>query len=119
MKWAEVLKCVVVFVLLSPYDSEQYEFMNRVATHKLLDDLPIFKALLDKFLTNEIMEMKELRAVYEAEMNSTEAFPNDNQVNARTCSAKAIFVGTMVTCKRILLNNACLCRSSAPNGGRT
>eukprot|EP01048_Picozoa_sp_COSAG05_P002031 COSAG05_NODE_75_length_21588_cov_303.091438_10_plen_117_part_00 len=78
-KWAEVLKCVVVFVILSSHDSEQSDFMNRVASHKLLDDLPDFKALIRKFLTSEIMQMSELVATYKDEMNSTAAFPLANQ----------------------------------------
>jgi 26S proteasome regulatory subunit N5 len=80
-KWADVLQCVVIFVLLSAHDSEQSDFMNRVASHKLLDDLPQFKALLQKFLTDEIMAMSDVKAEHETQMKAQEAvFPADNPV---------------------------------------
>ena len=80
-KWVDVLKCVVIFVLLAPHDSEQSDFMNRVATQKLLDDLPDFKALLRLFLTDEIMKMADVTSAYKDKMVAQQAaFPSDNQV---------------------------------------
>eukprot|EP01045_Picozoa_sp_COSAG04_P049839 COSAG04_NODE_19856_length_406_cov_3.029316_1_plen_135_part_11 len=53
-KWAEVLKCVVIFLILSPHDNEQSDFINRVATEKMLEELDTFKSLVKKFVTDEI-----------------------------------------------------------------
>ena len=77
-KWAEVLKCVVIFLILSPHDNEQSDFINRVATHKMLEELPTFKSLVKKFVTDEIFQMSDLTATYEAEMSAQAlAFPAD------------------------------------------
>ena len=77
-KWAEALKCVVVFLILSPHDNEQSDFINRVASHKMIDELPAFKSLIKKFVTDEIMKMSEVLSTYQGEMAVVDAaFPAD------------------------------------------
>jgi 26S proteasome regulatory subunit N5 len=83
-KWAETLKCVVIFLILAPHDNEQSDFINRIAVHKQLDDLPSFKSLTKKFVTDEIFKMTDLTAAYEAEMAAVgAAFPADKSELAK------------------------------------
>jgi|EP01043_Picozoa_sp_COSAG02_P011634 26S proteasome regulatory subunit N5 len=83
-KWAEVMKCVVIFLILSPHNNEQSDFIHRIAGHKQLDDLPAFKSLVKRFVTDEIFKMADLTAAYQAEMNAVgAAFPADKSELAK------------------------------------
>ena len=72
-----MLKAVVLFIILAPYDNEQSDFMNRVAEHKLIDETPAFKQLIRQFLTQQIMKASDLKATY-GESWLTAAIPTDN-----------------------------------------
>jgi len=61
-KCAEILKATVVFLALSPYDNEQSDLVARVAAEKKLKDVPEFKALLQSFITQEIMPWTKVEA---------------------------------------------------------
>ena len=54
--------------MLSPYDKEQWDQMQRLATEKKLEQLPMFKQLLKLFITKEIFHFAELKAGLEAEL---------------------------------------------------
>jgi len=62
------LKLQVVYLVLAPYDKEQFDAMNLLATQKKLEELPMFKQLLKLFITKEIFHFTELRAGLEAEL---------------------------------------------------
>jgi len=59
---AKVLKATVVFLALSPYDNEQSDLVARVAVEKKLADVPEYKALLQSFITQEIMPWTKVEA---------------------------------------------------------
>ena len=58
----------VIYLVLSPYDKEQWDQMQRLATEKKLEQLPMFKQLLKLFITKEIFHFAELKAGLEAEL---------------------------------------------------
>merc|ERR1719223_276042 len=62
------LKLQVIYLVLSPYDKEQWDQMQRLATEKKLEQLPMFKQLLKLFITKEIFHFAELKAGLEAEL---------------------------------------------------
>ena len=46
LKWMflfQALKCVVLFVILAPYDNEQSDLLHRVKADKALDEQPKYK----------------------------------------------------------------------------
>lgn len=69
-KKTEVLKCAILYLLLSPYDNEQSDLIHRIQEDKQLEDLPVYKNLLKLFTTNEIMRWKDLVTTYEAELRT-------------------------------------------------
>ena len=62
------LKLQVIYLVLAPYDDKQYEQMQRLATEKKLEQLPMFKQLLKLFITKEIFHFAELQAGLESEL---------------------------------------------------
>eukprot|EP01130_Rhizamoeba_saxonica_P012196 TRINITY_DN5124_c0_g1_i1.p1 TRINITY_DN5124_c0_g1~~TRINITY_DN5124_c0_g1_i1.p1 ORF type:complete len:443 (-),score=103.53 TRINITY_DN5124_c0_g1_i1:110-1411(-) len=64
------LKLIVLFVSLSEHDNEQSDLMNRIYLDPLLDQIPEFKELVKKFLTDELIQRKEIAAHYRDEFLS-------------------------------------------------
>ena len=62
------LKLQVIYLVLAPYDKDQWDQMQRLATEKKLEQLPMFKQLLKLFITKEIFHFAELKAGLEAEL---------------------------------------------------
>lgn len=54
-KQLEILKCVVLYLLLSPYDNEKYELLHRTNEMRELERLPAHKALLELFIRQELI----------------------------------------------------------------
>jgi len=55
VQWREALKSVVIFLVLSPFDSEVSDLLHRLKLDKKVQELPISKLLLDLFTTNELI----------------------------------------------------------------
>ncbi|CAH1793593.1 unnamed protein product [Owenia fusiformis] len=86
----EALKCMVLYLCLSPYDNEQNDLIHRTKEDKLLEDLPLYKQLLKQFITQEIMQWGELSRLYESELRqgspqntATDVFANTEEGNKR------------------------------------
>jgi len=67
------LTCVVVYLVLSPYDNEQHDLVHRVLADPNLDQLTVYKDLLTLFTVEEVMRWKDLCAHYETELRVTSA----------------------------------------------
>lgn len=39
----QALKCVVLCIILAPYDNEQADLIQRVKTEKFLEDIPLYR----------------------------------------------------------------------------
>jgi len=72
MKWQKALKSTVLYVLLSPHDSEQSDLLHRVKLEKRLDDIPKYKQLIECFTNQELMQLQHFVANYEHELREGE-----------------------------------------------
>lgn len=54
-KQLEVLKCLVLYLLLSPHDNEKWELLHRINEMRELEQLPEHKALLELFIRQELI----------------------------------------------------------------
>ncbi|XP_059156503.1 26S proteasome non-ATPase regulatory subunit 12-like [Physella acuta] len=64
-KMKEALRCVVLYLVLAPYDNEQSDLLHRVAQDKNLEEITFYQKFLKKFTTNEIMNWTFLCRDYE------------------------------------------------------
>lgn len=39
----KMMKCAVIYCILSPYDNEQWDMLNHLSKNKLLEDIPMYK----------------------------------------------------------------------------
>lgn len=65
------MKNVVLYIILSKYDNEQSDLIHRIAGEKLLDELPIYKEILEKFTTKEIINQAAFCQSYEKELRDS------------------------------------------------
>ena len=42
-KWTEVLKNIILFIVLSPYDNEQSDLLHRIYSDPNLSKLPLYR----------------------------------------------------------------------------
>lgn len=54
--WKDTLKNVVLYVLLAPFDHEQSDLMHRVYEEKKLQQLPVYKEVLECFKRQELLD---------------------------------------------------------------
>ncbi|KAN0060275.1 proteasome regulatory particle subunit [Thecaphora frezii] len=73
-KAADVLRNVVVFLALSPYNNEQSDLMARVEATEGLDIVPEHKNLLKCFTTPELMRWPGIETLYGPMLRSTPTF---------------------------------------------
>lgn len=64
-KKQEVMKDIVLYIILSPFDNEQSDLINRIAEEKYLEELPSYKELLKFFNTAEIINWTVLETQYQ------------------------------------------------------
>ncbi len=62
------MKNVVVYIVLSPYDNEQSDLIYRILKEKVMEELPVYKRLLEQFTTMELIEQERLCQLYEKDL---------------------------------------------------
>lgn len=67
-KGQQVLKSVVLYLILAPYDNEQSDLVHRVKDEKRLEEIPRYKELLQLFITMELIKYSALCENYESEL---------------------------------------------------
>lgn len=72
-KMKEALRCVVLYLVLAPYDNEQSDMINRVKEDKVLEQIPKYRELLKHFTTHELIQWKLLCQNFEAELKTGSA----------------------------------------------
>ncbi|KDN44380.1 putative RPN5-26S proteasome regulatory subunit [Tilletiaria anomala UBC 951] len=82
-KAADVLRNVVIFLILSPYDNEQSDLIARVELMDDLDKVQEHKNLLKCFTTAELMRWPGIEALYGPLLRNSAAFAPDADGNAR------------------------------------
>ena len=78
MEWRNNLKLLCIYSVLSPYSLEQSDLINRTNNEKKLEELPLYKSLLKRFLTTELMSWPSIRETYQEELNSFSEFSGDS-----------------------------------------
>ncbi|KAE8259029.1 hypothetical protein A4X13_0g1294 [Tilletia indica] len=71
---AEVLKHIITFLVLSPYDNEQSDLMARVELTEGLDRVPEYRNLLKCFTTPELMRWPGIETLYGPMLRATPIF---------------------------------------------
>eukprot|EP00088_Acartia_fossae_P060400 TRINITY_DN7231_c0_g2_i1.p1 TRINITY_DN7231_c0_g2~~TRINITY_DN7231_c0_g2_i1.p1 ORF type:complete len:289 (-),score=104.84 TRINITY_DN7231_c0_g2_i1:86-952(-) len=77
------MKNVVLFVVLAKYDNEQNDLIHRVKSEKILQDLPRYKQVLDKFTTSELINQEAFCQQFEAELRDGVQGSQQTQVFTR------------------------------------
>ncbi|ORY76609.1 PCI domain-domain-containing protein [Protomyces lactucae-debilis] len=73
-KWQDILANVVYFIILSPYDNEQSDFLHRIAADKRLLELPMHNELIKCFTTRELMRWPRIEEIYGVHLRKTPVF---------------------------------------------
>ena len=82
-KWRPILEKTCWFVVLSQAGPAQRSLLELTNADKRLDDLPLYKRLLMRFTTKEVIDWKELEADCKAEMEAQkEVFGADDDATA-------------------------------------
>jgi len=76
-----ILKHVVLYIILAPYDNEQSDLIHRIKQDKTLEEIPLYKELLSLFITAELIKWSGLVDIYETELRSkaTDVFSSTDQ----------------------------------------
>eukprot|EP00899_Mesostigma_viride_P029474 jgi/Mesvir1/9711/Mv12183-RA.1 len=81
-QWAQMMKKIVWYIVLSPHDSMQSSLLHSTYADKRLDDLPKFKELLKTFITDEVVRWPALLSRYSTEMAAEELFSGEGKEKA-------------------------------------
>jgi len=86
----ETIKNCVIYVILSPYDNEQYELINRIKGEKVLQEIPRYYEIIKLFTTSELINWRSFNQSFEALLRNgvqdcvaTTAFGFDDSGNNR------------------------------------
>lgn len=59
--WTDALQNTIIYLLLSPYGNDVSDLLNRIGADRKTESLPVLKAAIDKFLTQELIDWKALQ----------------------------------------------------------
>ncbi|XP_064405875.1 26S proteasome non-ATPase regulatory subunit 12-like [Halichondria panicea] len=62
--WQEALKSIVLYVLLAPFDNEQSDLKHRIYEEKQLEQIPLYKEVLECFRREELLDWSDFQAQY-------------------------------------------------------
>jgi len=84
------MKNVVLFIVLSKYTNEQSDLIHRINQEKILQDLPRYKQVLERFITSELINQAVFCQQFEKELRdgvegskATDVFARDEAGDAR------------------------------------
>jgi len=90
------MKNVILYIILSKYDNEQSDLIHRISGEKLLEELPVYKQVLEKFTTKEIINQAAFCSSFEAELRDSspevEVFSRNEAGDKRWTDLKARIV---------------------------
>jgi 26S proteasome regulatory subunit N5 len=101
---------VCIFIILSPFDSEQSDLIHRIYADPLLEKLPLMKDLLKCFITQELMRWDIINQLYGSSLKSLKIF--DQTTEAGLKRYKTLRHRIVEHVKRILktLEYPCYCK---------
>ncbi|KAK9464385.1 hypothetical protein V1512DRAFT_278440 [Lipomyces arxii] len=73
-KWKDVLRNVVHFIILAPYDNEQSDLIHRIEADPKLQLLPVEAELLKRFTLIELMRWPRIDEIFGADLRKTAVF---------------------------------------------
>ena len=50
------MRNVSLYILLSPFDNEQSDLIQRILKEKTLEEIPVYKSLLEQFVNMELID---------------------------------------------------------------
>lgn len=86
------LKNIVLYIVLAKFDNEQSDLIHRIKTDKVLDDIPMYKSILEKFITDELISQADFCQQYETELRQTDAFSRTEFGDKRWADLKSRIV---------------------------
>lgn len=75
----KMMVCAILYCILSPYDNEQNDMMIRLSKNKVIEDLPVYKHLLQLFLSKELIDWNSLTNQYKAELLTLPVFDTNTK----------------------------------------
>ncbi|KAH6562853.1 hypothetical protein BASA50_003039 [Batrachochytrium salamandrivorans] len=72
--WSEMLKNIVLYITLSPYDNEQSDLIHRINDDANLDKVPLFKEFLKCFIVSELMRWPKIEEIYKETLKACSVF---------------------------------------------
>nr|CAG4648615.1 EOG090X04UV [Polyphemus pediculus] len=72
-----MLKHAILYLLLSPFDNEQSDLTHRILQDKVLDEIPLYKELLQLFIAAELIHWGSLCQQFEAVLRAVDGSATD------------------------------------------
>jgi len=91
-KKIEAMKNIVLYVVLAKYDNEQSDLIHRIKTERTLDEIPRYKSVLERFITNEIITLAEFCQEFESELRQSDTFSTNEEGEKRWGDLKSRIV---------------------------
>ncbi|XP_049851918.1 26S proteasome non-ATPase regulatory subunit 12-like isoform X2 [Schistocerca gregaria] len=82
-KWKLYLSLSVVYLVLAPYDNEQFDLLNRTALDKRLEFLPLYLNVIKSFLKPELLGWKQFYSQVASEFECLPAFRTSTNSESR------------------------------------
>lgn len=70
----EALTHAIIFCILSTFDNEKSDTMERLSVHKFIDEIPSFKEFLKEFKTHELINWYELKSKFKSDLSQLQIF---------------------------------------------
>jgi len=90
------MRNIVLYVILSKYDNEQSDLIHRIGGERLLEELPKYLEVLQKFTTKELISQEAFTASYETLLRegpeATGVFSKDEEGDKRWADLKSRIV---------------------------
>jgi len=89
----DVLKNIVLYSVLAKFDNEQSDLIHRIKTERSLEDIVLYKNILERFITDEIIRQSDFVQQFECELRQSAAFSSTTEAgNKRWSDMKARIV---------------------------
>ena len=75
----KALQNAVLFVILSPFDHEQFDMIHRLSQESKLELLPVYREFLKCFITNELVKWPRLEEIYSSTLKSNFVFSSKSE----------------------------------------
>ncbi|KAG0165407.1 26S proteasome non-ATPase regulatory subunit 12 [Apophysomyces sp. BC1034] len=81
--WKDALRYAILFVVLSPYDNEQSDLLNRIYQDTQLAQIPLYQELAKCFVTSELMRWPKFEEMYSGELRQNPTFDRSTELGQK------------------------------------